>query len=94
MSTSNNTEKQIRNLDRMLMDPGHTEDFLRDLRQQRAALVAKVPGGCKKTVEHKETLQLHDFLEDGYVYNTALHVYPSEKGVREYEYDENAEGAR
>ena len=44
MSTSNNTEKQIRNLDRMLMDPGRTEDFLRDLRQQRAALVAKVPG--------------------------------------------------
>jgi len=84
-------QKRIENLERMIGEPGQTKDVITDLRAQKAKLVAKISNGCKKATEPKETLQLHDFLEDGYVYNTSLFVYPSERGVREYEHDENAE---
>ena len=77
-------QKQIENLERMIGEPGQTEDVKAAMRAQKTKLMAKIPGGYRKQVEPKETLQLHDFPEDGYAYETGVHRYAGERYVREF----------
>lgn len=93
MSGASNEEqiwKEIKNLER-LIGGFQTESVNVDMREERATLMAKVSGGYTNTVEPKETLQQHDFIEDGYNYKTGPHEYGHDAGVREYEHDENKE---
>ena len=93
MSGASNEEqirKVIKNLERII-GGFQTESEKDNAREERARLMAKVSGGYRNTVEPKETLQQHDFVEDGYNYNTSLHKYKNDAGVREYEHDKDKE---